>query len=126
MSAPTPSAFGAHRFGQWGYIWHTEDDVAGWIALENKRATDESMHWHGPVALVDVRDLPPQAEREPMTEAEIVKRRGPIYYTTETERRMILAMYTAGVRAAEAHHCIRFKSPRTGAELFLAHIGANP
>lgn len=50
---------------------------------------------------------PPQAERVPMTEAEIVKQRGPIHYTTEAERRVILATYTSGIRGAEAHHGIR-------------------
>lgn len=48
----------------------------------------------------------PQAERVPMTASEIEKRRGPIHYTSETERRMILATYIAGIRGAEAHHGI--------------------
>lgn len=46
-----PVAFGAHRYGQWGYIWHEEDDVAGWIQLRNASLPDPLTHWHGPVAL---------------------------------------------------------------------------
>lgn len=56
------------------------------------------------------RDARMVAERVPMTDAEIVKRRGPIHYTPEAERMMILTTYTAGIRAAEAHHGIVAKS----------------
>ncbi|WP_152091036.1 MULTISPECIES: Lar family restriction alleviation protein [Rhodocyclales] len=48
-----PVAFGAHRYGRWGYIWHTEDDVAGWIRTSNQQIPDPNAHWHGPVALFD-------------------------------------------------------------------------
>lgn len=48
-----PVAYGAHRYGRWGYIWHTEDDVAGWIRAANQQMPDANAHWHGPVALFD-------------------------------------------------------------------------
>lgn len=48
-----PVAYGAHRYGRWGYIWHTEDDVAGWIRTSNQQILDPNAHWHGPVALFD-------------------------------------------------------------------------
>ena len=50
---PVPIAFGAHRYGRWGYIWTSEDDVAGWIKLSNCAKTDINEYWHGPVALYD-------------------------------------------------------------------------
>lgn len=49
----SPVAFGAHRYGRWGYIWHTEEDVAGWIRMSNQQIDDPNAHWHGPVALFD-------------------------------------------------------------------------
>lgn len=48
-----PVAFGAHRCGRWGYVWHTEEDVAGWIRTANQQIPDPNAHWHGPVALFD-------------------------------------------------------------------------
>lgn len=49
----TPVAFGAHRYGQWGYIWHARDDVEGWIERANATIADPCAHWHGPVELFD-------------------------------------------------------------------------
>lgn len=46
-------AYGAHRYGRWGYIWHKEEDVAGWIKMSNAQMPDPCAHWHGPVALHD-------------------------------------------------------------------------
>jgi len=48
-----PVAFAAHRYGTWGYIWHTEDDVAEWIKISNSKIKDSNSWWHGPVPLFD-------------------------------------------------------------------------
>lgn len=62
MNAPDPSllslagppvAFGAHRYGRWGHIWHVEEDVAEWIRAANAAIPDTNAHWHGPVNLFD-------------------------------------------------------------------------
>jgi len=65
-----PIAFGAHRYGRWGYIWTSEDDVAGWIKLSNCAQTDINAYWHGPVALYDAPNRPrgrPPAPPRPQT-----------------------------------------------------------
>lgn len=52
-SGPPPVAYGAHRFGRWGYISHDQSDTDGWIEVTNKGIPDPLARWHGPVPLVD-------------------------------------------------------------------------
>lgn len=52
-----PCAYGAHRLGLWGYIWHQKEEVESWIHIANARIDDDDAHWHGPVALCDDKEV---------------------------------------------------------------------
>jgi hypothetical protein len=62
LSLPPAVGYGAHRYGQWGYIWHTQNDVAGWIQAANAKIADKNAHWHGPVMLFDEEAMKSMAE----------------------------------------------------------------